>query len=447
MAAHWKILIGLALGVIVGAIINAAWSDAAWAALGVRESAAFMAFTDDPDNDPTIVAHTVRFVAKLTTFIGDLFVRLLRFAAVPIVLFSLIAGVAGLGDPRQLGRLGAKAIALYVCTTVFAVVLGLLIADVVGPGRFVAPETRDQLLATSADEVALRASATGQIRGTWDQILRIVPQNPFEALVAADMLAVIFLAVAIGIGLTLVPRDRAAPAVGACAALGEALAIFVQIVMKTAPVAVFCLIAPIVAGLGLGVVKALAVFCLCVLAGLSLMLFVEYPLVVRYLGKASPRKFFRGIAPAQMVAFTTSSSSATLPVTLMCVTERLGVPKRVANFVLPLGATVNMDGTALYQGLTTVFVAQAFGLDLNFSQQLSIVLTATLASIGSPGIPSGGIVLLIAILQSANLPPQGIALILGVDRILDMCRTVINVSGDSMACVVIARAESGREDS
>lgn len=441
MASHWKILIGLVLGVIAGLAVNRLWTAGTWAAIGVQDRAAFMAFADAPGNEPGAAAVAVRFAIKLNQFVGDLFIRLLRFAAVPIVVFSLAAGAAGLGDPRRLGRIGLRTVAIYLATTVFAVVLGIGIADAVGPGRFISPETRDALAASSSTEVATGAGQVSQIRGVWDQLLAVVPKNPFEALAAGDMLAVIFFSLAIGIGLALLPAERARPVIHGLGVLGDAVAVVVRLVMRIAPVAVFCLIAPVAAGFGLEILGALGVFCLSYLTGLALLLWVEYPLLVRSLGRMRPRDFLRGIAPAQLVAFTSSSSSATLPVTMSCATERLGVPRRIAGFVLPLGATINMDGTAMYQSMVTLFVAQAYGIPLGWGEQLSIVLAATLASIGSPGIPSGGIAMLIVILQSVGLPAEGIALILGVDRLLDMCRTVVNVSGDAMTAVVVARQE------
>lgn len=441
MATHWKILIGLGLGVLLGLAINLGWGPSAWAALGIQDSASFMAFKDVESNQPGAAAQAVRFLVRLNKFLGDLFVRLLRFAAVPIVLFSLIAGVASLGDPRQLGRIGIRALLIYLGTSVFAIVLGLALANILKPGSYISPESRDALLAAQGEAATSRIAAASQVTGLWDQLLAIVPINPFEAMARGDMLAVITFAVALGVGLTLIPASRSGPAIQACAALGEAVAVGVQVVMRFAPIAVFCLMVPVTATLGLDAIRALAVFCAAFLAGLSILMWVEYPLIVKILGGMSVRQFLRGMAPAHIVAFSSSSSNATLPVTMTCVTENLKVPPRIAGFVLPLGATVNMDGTAMYQAMVTVFVAQAFGIDLSIGQQISIVIAAVLAAIGSPGIPSGGIVLLIAILQSVGLPAQGIALILGVDRILDMCRTVVNVSGDAVAAVVVARHE------
>lgn len=441
MSTQWKVILALLTGAAVGLVINLGWSPQLWTSMGIQDAAAFKAFRPSDINAPTSLAYAVRFAVRLNQFVGELFVRMLRFAAVPIVLFSLIAGVASLGDPRQLGRIGIKTLAIYFCTAVFAVVLGLLLANTLRPGDYISPESREALLAAGGAEAALRAEAASRVTGLWDQLLAIVPRNAFEALVQGDMLAVIFFAVAMGIGLTLIPPARARPAIDTCAALAEAVAVGVQLLMRLAPIAVFCLIVPIAAGLGFEAIKALGVFCAAFLAGLSIIMWIEYPLIVRLFAGMPAGQFLRGLAPAHLVAFTSSSSNATLPVTMSCVTENLKVPPRIAGFVLPLGATVNMDGTAMYQAMVTVFVAQAFGIDLSLGQQISIVIAAVLAAIGSPGIPSGGIVLLIAILQSVGLPAQGIALILGVDRILDMCRTVVNVSGDAVAAVIVARNE------
>lgn len=445
MARHWKILIGLALGVIVGALVNALWTGETWAALGVRDAGAFMRFAPSEANEPTMAARAVRLAARVNQFVGDLFVRLLRFAAAPLVLFSLLVGVAGLGDPRRLGRIGGRTVGLFVLTGIVSAAVGLLIANAVGPGRFVAEEARASLVEARAAEVATRAQqAASQARGlgaVFERLLEVVPQNPFAALASADMLAVIFTAVALGIGLSLLPEQRSRPVVDACGALAEAVALVVRGAIWMAPAAVFCLVAPVVASLGVGVIKALGVYCLCVVGGLSVILFVLYLGLARVLGGVSPGVYLKGMAPALMVAFSSSSSNATLPVSLACVIERLGVPPKIANFVLALGTTVNMDGTALYQAMATVFIAQVFGIDLTLPQQMAVVLGATLAAVGAPGIPGGGIVMLIAVLTSVGVPAEGVALIMAVDRILDMSRTVVNVAGDGVAAVIVTRAE------
>lgn len=421
---HWKILIGLAAGIVVGLILNRFGPDI------TRTTA-----------DSPITAATIDFLVSLNDFIGRLFIRCLRFIAVPIVLFSLIVGAAGLGDIRKVGRIGGKTLAIYLATTAFAVILGLLLADLVRPGAFVGEATRAAQIAQHQAEVAASAQNTGRVQSVWQQLLDLIPANPFEALATASMLQVIVFALAIGIGLTMIPRDKAAPVIALCDSITDVIIKLVHIIMRLAPVAVFALIAPKVAAMGLDVLGALAVFCLVVVAGLLIILFVEYPLLLLLLGRYSPRRFFRGLAPAQFLAFSSSSSSATLPVTMDCTQNRLGVSEKITSFVCPLGATVNMDGTALFQAVATLFIAQMYSIDLGFLAQLNIVLLATLSSIGTPGIPSGGTVMLLVVLQQVGIPAEGLAVVLGVDRVLDMCRTVVNISGDAMTAVIVARTE------
>jgi proton glutamate symport protein len=444
MRSVLPILVALLLGLLVGLLLNALWTQAVWSRLGVIEPDKFLAAADSRINRPTALAHAARFAVDLNAFIGDLFVRLLRLAAVPIVLFSIVAGVASLGNVRAVGRIGVKTLALYLATTVFAVSLGLVIADVVRPGAFIDEQHREQLLEARAAEAESRAAQTSAIPSIRDQLLNIVPRNPFDALARGDMLQVILFAVLLGFGLTLLPDERVKPVRDLFETLGEAVARLVHVLMRIAPIPVFCLIVPVIAAIGLDALAALTAYIACVLAGLAFILFVEYSLLVRLLAKRSPIEFFRALSPALTVAFSSSSSNATLPVTMRCVVDNLKVDRKTAGFVLPLGATVNMDGTALYQAIATIFIAQAFGIDLSFEAQLSVVIAATLASIGSPGIPGGGIVFLIVILQTVGVPAQGIALILGVDRLLDMCRTVVNVTGDAAVAAIVDRSESRR---
>lgn len=445
MRSAVAIVVALILGVVVGLALNLLWTPVTWVMLGVRDSKAFLAYQIVADNQPSIFANLVRIVVGLCSFTGDLFIRALRFCAVPIVLFTLIAGAASLGDVRRLGRVGLKTILLYLGTTVIAVVLGLVIANVVQPGQAVSEEARASLMGSRAGDAANIAARTNQIPRLSDQFTDMLPRNPFEALAQGNMLQIIVFALILGIGLTLIPRERAAPVVHLFDVLGEVMGVIVRGIMVLAPVAVFCLITPIVATMGLEVLMALGVYMLCVLGGLVLILLIEYPLILRVLGKMGPGVFYKGIGRAMLVAFSTSSSNATLPVTMACVTQYLRVPKRIASFVCPLGATINMDGTALYLGVASVFVAQAFGLQLSLEQQLSIVVAATLASIGSPGIPGGSLVFLVVILQSIGLPAEGLALVLGVDRLLDMARTVVNVTGDAMVSVIVSRGEPAEE--
>lgn len=421
---HWKIVIGLVAGIVVGVVLN-------WAAEPIARAV----------EGSDALARLVHFVVQLNDFIGKLFIRCLRFIAVPIVLFSLIVGVAQLGDVRKLGRIGGKTIGIYMATTCVAVCVGLLVANVLRPGSVVSQATRDQLMAERQAEIDAKVEAGRSIPSLWDQALNLVPQNPFEAIAKGDMLQVIVFALAIGVGLSLIPRAKAAPVVAMFDALTGVITGLVGVILWLAPIAVFALIVPVVATMGLDILRALAVYTLVVVAGLAVLLFVEYPLLLRVFAGVGYARFFRAMAPAQLLAFSSSSSNATLPVTMECVHRRLGVSEEVTSFVCPLGATINMDGTALYQGVAAVFIAQMFAMDLTLADQLTIVLTATLASIGTPGVPGVGIVMLVIVLESVHIPAQGIAVILGVDRLLDMCRTVVNVTGDAMTAAIIAKSE------
>jgi proton glutamate symport protein len=453
MKIPWGILVALVLAAVVGLAINANWSGGTWEALGVKDSAAFLAgksptFTDASGevknvNEPGVLAHAAKFVHEAAQFVGQLFVRALRVAAVPIVLFSIILGVASLGDPRKLGRLGARTLGLFLVTSVGAVTLGLVIANLFKPGLLVSSEARERLLAGGTKGFESALAAAGESRSIWQHLLSMVPTNPFEALAKGDMLQVIVVAVMTGGILAAMPIARTKPLLDACDVLNEVIGKVIALVMKLAPVAVFCLVCPVVAALGADVLHALGAYCLCVIGGLFSLLVVMYSPIVALLGRRSPLAFYRGLSPAMLVAFSSSSSNATLPVTLRCLIERLGVSPKIANFVCPVGATVNMDGTALYQGVAAVFIAQVMGVDLSLGQQVSIVMLATLAAIGSPGIPGGSLVFLIMVLQSVGVPGTGIALILGVDRLLDMCRTVVNITGDAVVAAAVDRMENG----
>jgi len=381
----------------------------------------------------------------LNKFIGDLFVRLLKLIAVPVVLFSLVAAVAGVGDFRRLGRLGAKTIGIFALTAVLAVTLALVITNVVRPGRFVSEATREQLLtqgAAGAESRVASAAKFGSESTVWTQLLNAVAINPFAALASGDMLQVVTLAILLGIGLTLLTDKQRTTAHEMFDILAQACLKVVGIVMKLAPLAVFCLTAALIAQLGWSVIATLSVFVVSTALGLALILFVQYP-VVMYLftgGRMKPARFFKAMAPAKLLAFSSSSSSATLPVTMQC-TRTLGVSERVTGFVLPLGTTINMDGTALYQVMCVTFLAQLFAIDLTIAEQIKVAGMAILVAIGSPGLPGSSLVLMVFILQSVGVPPQGMAIIIAVDRILDMCRTVVNVAGDAAAAVVVAQSE------
>jgi proton glutamate symport protein len=449
LAIHWWILIALGLGIASGLAINQLWTNQTWELIGVNAPAAWLAHevpTDPRVNaDAGTAAWVVRFGIELTQFIADLFVRCLRFVAVPIVLFSLIAAAAGLGNFRTLGRIGGRTVALFLATAVVAVVLGLVLANVFKPGASISVETR-QLLMAGQEQAAQASIANAQrVSGVWAMLLELVPRNPFDALARGDMLQIVTFALVLGMGLTLLPRERSGPVVAVFETLNEVMIGVVHALMRVAPVAVFCLIVPVIAKLGTDVLQALALYCVVFAGGLAILLFVEYPLLVKVLGRYPLGRFFRGMSPAMLTAFSTSSSAATLPVTMDCVQGRLGVSKRVTSFTCSVGATINMDGTALYLAMATVFIAQLYGIELTFPQQASIVLAAVLAAIGSPGLPSASIVFLVVILENLNIPPAGIAVVLGVDALLDRLRTVVNVAGDAVTAVIVARSEDELE--
>jgi len=458
MKIPWGILAALLLAAVVGLGLNAWWGAAAWEAIGVTDSGAFLSgqnpsgqektVTDSagtlrPVNEPGLLAYSAKLVIDAAWFVGQLFVRALRVAAVPIVLFSIILGVASLGDPRKLGRLGVRTLGLFLVTSIAAVTLGLSIANLFKPGLLVSTEARDRLLVGGAKGFEGALAAAGESRSIWQHLLAMVPTNPFDALARGDMLQVIIVAVMTGGILAGMPAARTKPLLDACDVLNDVIGKVISLVMKLAPVAVFCLVCPVVAALGADVLHALGAYCLCVVGGLASLMLVIYAPIVALLARRSPAAFFKGLSPAMLVGFSSSSSNATLPVTLRCLIERLGVSPKVANFVCPVGATLNMDGTALYQGVAVVFIAQVMGVDLSLGQQLSIVMLATLAAIGSPGIPGGSLVFLIMVLQSVGVPATGIALILGVDRLLDMCRTVANITGDAVVAAAVDRMENG----
>jgi Na+/H+-dicarboxylate symporter len=379
--------------------------------------------------------------------LGDLFLRLIRMVVVPLVFASLLVGTATVGDPKKLGRIGGRTLAYYLCTTAIAITIGLVLANVVQPGAGMDPAVQERLLAdygTGAD------SSVNQMRerpAITDTLLAIVPENPIAALASGNMLQIIFFAIMFGVALTLLPKpEHKATVLSFFEGVSDAMIQVVHLVMLIAPLGVLALMAAAVGQFGLDVLRVLLLYSACVLVGLLLHMSVVYTLAVKVFAGMSPARFFRGIRPAQLVAFSTSSSGATLPVTMEQARTKLGVPEQVSSFVLPLGATINMDGTALYQGVATVFIAQVYGIQLGLGGQVTIVLMATLASVGAAAVPGVGIITLAMVLEQLGLPLEGIALILGVDRILDMMRTATNVTGDASAAVIVAAAE-GQLDS
>lgn len=461
---HVKIIIGLILGIIYAFISSA---------LGWNE-------------------FTINWIDPF----GTIFIRLLKFIAVPLVLFSIISGVSGLSDVTKLGRLGAKTLGIYMITTVSAVAVGLLLVNLIKPGDYIDEESRiknriayelwvddtsgvkpkdnkdflsDPKYAEAVREVTNNPAYTAPKADVSDKmaaaeetkdapplqfLVEMVPQNIIESI--ADnklMLQVIFFAIFFGITLVLIPQDKAKPVIDFINGANEVFLKMVEVVMQAAPFFVFALLAGVIAKMAdspaevFEIFKGLGSYSITLVIGLAFMIFVFYPLIgVLFIKKLDYRKFFRNISPAQFLAFSTSSSAATLPVTMECVEENMGVSKNISSFVLPVGATVNMDGTSLYQAVAVVFLAQMHMVDLTIAQQLTIVLTATLASIGAAAVPSAGLVMMIIVLQSVGLNPAWIAIVFPVDRILDMCRTVVNVTGDATVATLIASSEGELND-
>lgn len=373
--------------------------------------------------------------------VGTLFLRLIQMVIVPLVFASLLVGVASLGDIRKLGRLGGKTLGLYLTTTAIAVTIGLLCARTIRPGAFIHAADRAALLAQFGAAAGAQVAAAAEAPSVIDTLLAIIPTNPVASLTHGDMLQIIFFAVLLGIALTMLGPDVSKPVILVFDAIQQAMIVLIHMIMTIAPFGVAALVAEVVGMSGLSILQALLVYSLTVLIGLTLHAGVVYGGVVRLLGKIPWVTFMRAARPAQLIAFSTSSSSATLPVSMECAQQNLGVSRSVSSFVLPLGSTVNMDGTALYQGVAALFIAQVFQLDLSVGAQLSIVLTATMASIGAAGVPGAGMVTLAMVLTATGIPTVGLALILGVDRILDMFRTAVNVTGDLAVAAAVAASE------
>lgn len=365
--------------------------------------------------------------------LGDLFLRLIKFIIIPLILSTIIVGVTSSGDIKKLGRLGGKTITYYLVTSLIAISIGL------GAGYIFSPGTGADVTVTET------AEAPAETEGVIQTLLNIIPTNPIESLTNGDILQIIFFAIFIGIGITIV-GEKAKPVQQFFDGLAEIMYKITGLIMVLVPIGIFGLLAPIIGAHGLSVLLPLlklifAMFVACLIhAGLV------YSSAVKTFGQMSPLRFFKGIFPAAAVAFSTSSSAGTLPVTMKNTQENLGVSKETSSFILPLGATINMDGTAIYQGIAVVFIAQYFGTTLTFSQLLMVALIGTLASIGTAGVPGAGLIMLTMVLAAVNLPLEGIALIAGIDRILDMMRTSVNIVGDASASVVVEASERKREE-
>ena len=359
--------------------------------------------------------------------VGALFLNAIKMLIVPLVFVSLVAGITAMSDSAKLGRISVKTIAIYLISTAFAVSIGLAFGTLFSPGE-------GMNMVASGSEEAKQAPSLVQI------LVGLVPTNPVMAFAEGNILQIIVFAIALGVSMNLI-GDKAAPVVKLFDSLAEVFYKLTDLVMRFAPIGVFALIAGVVASHGIEVLLPLAgVIGVIYLASIAHMLLI-YGGLIGGLARLSPLRFFRGIAPALAVAFSTSSSSGTLPVSIECARKNLGVSQGVAGFVLPVGATINMDGTAIYQGVLALFIAQAFGIDLNAGQYLMIILTATLASVGTAGVPGAGLIMLGLVLTSVGLPLEGVALIAGIDRILDMARTTVNVAGDLMTTTLVGSSE------
>lgn len=461
LALHWKILIAMVLGVIFAILSGKfGWND----------------FTSDWI-DP----------------FGKIFINALKLIAVPLVLFSIITGVAGMGDPSKLGRIGGKTLLLYLATTISSIAMGLILVNTFAPGVQSNEKTRlshrlqyelwaedagidvkdgrheletateAQIADASsrldeskkkkeykkAEEKRKKANEASTGDGPLQPLVDMVPSNIIVSMSDGRfMLQVIFFALLFGISMALLPKSKMGTVFDFFEGMNEVFIKMVHLIMKAAPFFVFCLMAGVLAKSAdtlnelLDIFAQLIGYSLVVMLGLGLMMFTFYPLLLRIFGvKIGYRKFFNGMSPAQFLAFSTSSSAATLPVTIECVNDNLGVPEESTDFVLPIGATVNMDGTSLYQAVAVIFLAQYFDVDLTITQQLGIVVTATLASIGAAAVPGAGLIMLMVVLESVGLNPMWVAIVLPMDRILDMCRTVINVTSDATVAAVVAKSE------
>jgi proton glutamate symport protein len=376
--------------------------------------------------------------------IGTAFIRLITMIVIPLVVASLMVGTASLGDLAKLGRIGGKTVVFYLCTTAVAVTIGLVISNLVRPGARIDESTRDALSAQFEGQAAGALTLADEAPSVVETLLSLIPRNPVQAAAELDLLPLIFFTIIFAAAVSVIAPKKRDAVITFFEGVNDASMVVIDWVMKLAPYAVFALIAAVVSRFGTDLLQSLLIYSATVVVGLLLHLVITYGIAVRFLARLPFLTFLKRISNAPLVAFSTSSSSATLPVTMETAEEQIGISKPVSSFVLPLGATINMDGTALYQAVAVMFIAQIYGIDIGITGQLMVVLTATLASIGAAGVPSAGIITLIIVLNAVGLGQHvqaGIALILGVDRILDMVRTSVNVTGDLTAAAVVARSE------
>ena len=408
MQLHTKILIGLVLGAIAGAIAELAG-----------------------------VGHW--FVALEP--LGQAFIRLLIMIVIPLVMASLIIGTASLGDLKKLGRIGIKTIGYYLVATALAVALGLVVASTLKPGAGLDEEVKTQLLTDYAGTNEARLESMQEPPGLQDILFNIIPRNPFASMANMDMLQIIFFALFLGIALTVLTEEKRKPLIDVLESVNDAMVVIVEMIMKIAPYGVFILIAAVAGRFGFGVIVSLLQYVLVGVGTMVLFTLTFYPITLRFFSGMSPVFFFKRFYEVMVFAFSTSSSNAALPINLKITEDDLGVSRDVASFVLPLGATVNMNGTGIYHGVSTIFIAQVYGITLTPGQLIIVVITATLASIGAAGVPGIGFITLAIVLEALGIPLEGLAMVLGVERILDMTRTAVNVTGDSAAAVWVAKTE------
>ncbi len=415
MKLHTKILLGLLVGATLGVVANRT--------LGAAHP---------------LVEGVNHYVAGP---VGQIFLRMLFMIVIPLVFASISLGVAGLGDIRRVGRVGGKAIAYFFVSTAMAATLGLLIVSLVRPGESLDPAVRTQLLQTYATDATSKVEAAATSTFGVETIVNIVTRNPLKSAVDLDLLGIIFFALMFGAALTLIAEQKARPMIGFLEALEAIVIKIVGIAMKLAPYGVTALIFGVTSRFGFDLLKPLAAYVVVVMGALILHVAINLSAIVRFYLGMSPLKYFGRLRSALVTAFSTSSSSATLPTALATAEQNVGVPSQIAGFVLPLGSTMCMNGTALFEGITVIFLCQVFGVDLSLGQMIIVMFMSVITAIGAAGVPGGSIPLLVGILTMFGVPGEGIALILGVDRILDMSRTTVNVAGDITATVVVAKSE------
>jgi DAACS family dicarboxylate/amino acid:cation (Na+ or H+) symporter len=416
MALHNRILIGLLFGATAGVTVNLAVGptpQVGWVLSNVAEP------------------------------LGRVWLNALIMVVIPLVLSTLTLGVAGLGDVSRLGRIGLITLLSFLALTTISTIIGLALVNTIRPGAGLDPQMRESLMATySGQSQQMMGLASGAL-GV-DTFVNFVPRNPVKAMAEGEMLAVIVFALFIGVALTTIPREKAQALLGVLESIAAVTIRIIEIVMRFAPYAVFFLIFSVTARFGLGLLASLATYVMTVIGGLALFVMLGYSAILALVARRSPAEFFRKTRIVMITAFATSSSNATLPTTLRVTEEELKVPREIAGFVVPLGATANMNGTALFEGVTVLFIAQVFGQELTIAQQLIVVMMSVVTAIGTAGVPGGSIPLLMMVLQMVNVPVEGIAIVIGVDRILDMCRTTVNVTGDMITATVVDRFEGPR---